>query len=128
MPMKASWNFLFVATTLVALAGCAVGSVKGVFQSKGQPELSAGISNYENGRYGEAAKALQGALDAGLGSSDQVSAHKYLAFIHCASGREKQCRDEFRKVLDINPALELEPAEAGHPMWGPVFRSLKARR
>jgi hypothetical protein len=31
-------------------------------------------------------------------------------------------------VLDLNPALELEPAESGHPIWGPVFRSLKARR
>jgi hypothetical protein len=24
--------------------------------------------------------------------------------------------------------MELAPAEAGHPIWGPIFRSLKASR
>ena len=99
-----------------------------MFQSKGQQELSTGIENYEDGKYGEASTALQRALDSGLNNSDKVKAHKYLAFVHCASGREKQCRDEFGRALDINPALELEPAESGHPIWGPVFRNAKARR
>jgi hypothetical protein len=38
------------------------------------------------------------------------------------------CRDEFRAALDIDPSMQLEPAEAGHPVWGPVFRSVKAGR
>jgi Tfp pilus assembly protein PilF len=126
--MRTSRQFLLAAMFVTALSGCAVESVKGIFQTKGEQELSTGIRNYEDGKYGEAAKTLQGALDAGLNSGDQVKAHKYLAFIHCASSREKQCRDEFRKALDLNPSLELEPAEAGHPIWGPVFRSVKARR
>lgn len=126
--MKVTWNLFFVAIALFAMGGCAIDSVKSVFQNRGQPELSAGISSYEDGKYGEAVKALQSALDSGLSSADRVTAHKYLAFIHCASGREKQCREEFGKALDINPRLELEPGEAGHPMWGPVFRSLKAHR
>ncbi|MBI2295732.1 MAG: TssQ family T6SS-associated lipoprotein [Betaproteobacteria bacterium] len=71
---------------------------------------------------------LQSALDAGLGKSDQVKAHKHLAFIHCSSGREPRCRDEFRKALAADPGFDLDPAEAGHPTWGPVFRSVKARR
>ena len=58
---------------------------------------------------------------------DQVIAHKYLAFIHCVSGREQQCRDEFKKALTIDPAFELTPAEAGHPVWGPIFRGEKAK-
>jgi Tfp pilus assembly protein PilF len=128
MPVKVLWNWLFVAITLAALGGCAADSVKDVVQSKGQRELATGMQNYENGKYSEASKALQSALDSGLNSSDQVTAHKYLAFIYCTSAREKQCRDEFGKALDIDPALELEPAESGHPTWGPVFRSLKARR
>jgi Tfp pilus assembly protein PilF len=124
-----SWRILLMmALTSAALSGCAVDTVKGVFQSKGQQELSTGIHNYEDGKYSEASRSLQRALDSGLNNSDQVRAHKYLAFIHCTSGREKQCRDEFRKALDINPALELEPAESGHPIWGPVFRSAKTRR
>ena len=39
-----------------------------------------------------------------------------------------QCRDEFRRALAVDPALELAPAEAGHPVWGPIFRSVKGGR
>ena len=53
---------------------------------------------------------------------ERANAHKHLAFIHCASNREQQCRDEFRKALAVDPALELAPEEAGHPVWGPIFR------
>ena len=127
--MNASWKLLLLALALAALGGCAAtpfaNPFKNMLQSKGEPVLTAGIQNYENGKYDEAANALQSALDLGLNKDEQVSAHKYLAFIHCASGREKQCRDEFRKALDIDPSLELKPAEAGHPIWGPVFRSVK---
>jgi len=58
---------------------------------------------------------------------DKLSAYKYLAFIHCISSREKLCKDYFRKVLAINPNFELSPAEAGHPIWGPAFRSVKGK-
>ena len=53
---------------------------------------------------------------------------KHLAFINCSQGRTGPCRDDFRKALAIDPSLELSPAEAGHPTWGPIFRSLKAGR
>lgn len=93
---------------------------------KAQQELAAGIASYENGQHKTAAKQLQTALDAGLDSkAEQAQAHKYLAFIHCVSRREKQCRDEFRRALDADPDFALTPAEAGHPTWGPVFRKLK---
>jgi hypothetical protein len=51
-----------------------------------------------------------------------------VAFIHCASNRERECREEFRKALAIDPGMDLAPEEAGHPMWGRVFRSVKAGR
>jgi glycine/D-amino acid oxidase-like deaminating enzyme len=69
---------------------------------------------------------LRIALKRGLSKPDQVTAHKYLAFIQCASGREAQCRDEFKRALRIDPDMTLAPAEAGHPIWGPVFKSVKA--
>ena len=94
-----------------------------------QSELSLGVKSYEDGDYKSAEKQLQNALDLGLANpADQARAHKYLAFIHCAENRERQCRDEFRKALAVDPALELAPAEAGHPVWGPIFQSLKAGR
>ena len=54
-------------------------------------------------------------------------ARKHLAFIHCISGREPECRDEFRKAMEIDPAFELTPAEAGHPAWGPVYGGVRAQ-
>lgn len=94
----------------------------------GEPALRAGLRQYEDGQYADAAGNLQKALKRGLDKPDQVTAHKYLAFIHCAAGRTSPCRDEFRRALRIDPNLELDAAEAGHPTWGPVFRSAKAER
>jgi hypothetical protein len=37
------------------------------------------------------------------------------------------CYESFRRALALNPKFELTAAEAGHPVWGPVFRSAKAK-
>ncbi len=97
------------------------------FQSNpAEQKLASGIKSYEEGDYKSSQVALQGALNMGLtGKGDQTVAYKYLAFIDCVSGREKQCRDEFKKAMEIDPSFDLKPAEAGHPIWGPVFRSVK---
>jgi Tfp pilus assembly protein PilF len=94
--------------------------------SKGQAALNAGLKQYEQGDYPDSAKSLAVALEQGLTEREQVNARKHLAFIHCASNRERQCREEFRKALAVEPGLELAPAEAGHPIWGPIFRALKS--
>jgi Tfp pilus assembly protein PilF len=95
--------------------------------SKGEQELDRAVKSYEEGAHKNAARQFQAALDFGLDSkTDRVTAHKYLAFIVCVSGREKSCRDEFRKALDVDPSFELGPAEIGHPVWGTVFRSVKS--
>ena len=100
-----------------------------IFRSmSGASAFSAGLKLYEDGEYAESAKNLQGAIDLGLPDKQRADAHKHLAFIHCSSNRERACRDEFRKALTVDPKLELAPAEAGHPVWGPIFRSLKAGR
>jgi Tfp pilus assembly protein PilF len=98
-----------------------------IFRSMNGPSaLSAGLKQYEAGEYEDSAKNLQGALELGVPEKDRVRAHKYLAFIHCSSNRVGQCRDEFRKALAVDPELDLAPAEAGHPVWGPIFRSVKS--
>jgi Tfp pilus assembly protein PilF len=103
--------------------------IKSVFETpKGDPELAAGIRSYEEGNYDVAQQQLQSALKSGLNSFGEIKAHKYLAFINCAAGRESRCREEFRKVLWLDPDFTLAPAEAGHPLWGPVFRSVKAEQ
>ena len=118
----------------LALAACQSEPIRNLnadFQSlfgsaKGEPALAAGLKQYEDGSYNDAAKQIQTALSQGLSTPDRVKAHKYLAFIDCVTDRMSACRDEFRKALAIDPSLELAPAEAGHPIWGPVFRSVKS--
>ena len=121
----------FLVIALFTLAGCSsepVRQIKSIFQSKGEPQLQAGIRQYEDGKYAAATSSLQDALAAGLSDSDQVTANKYLAFVSCTQGRDRQCRAYFRRALELNPSFELEPAEAGHPMGGPVFKNVKGRR
>lgn len=121
--------WLAVLASSALLMACApMQSIKDAMKSKGANTLSSGVTEYEEGKYAEAVKNLQGALDLGLTTPEQIKAHKYLAFIHCISGKERQCREEFKKTLEIDPAMELEPAEAGHPIWGPVFKSVKGRK
>ena len=126
-------RWVLVGTLALALAGCESAPIKGItglFQGgKAEQDLSNGIKQYEDGNYSDSARLLQSSLEEGLSSkSDQVKAHKYLAFIHCVSGREAQCRNEFRAALKVDPSFELAANEAGHPIWGPVYRSVKGRR
>jgi Tfp pilus assembly protein PilF len=127
---------LALATAVVLLGGCQTEPFRTIHAdfkrafagAKGEPALKAGIQQYEEGRYPEAARQLQAAISQGLSTADEVRARKYLAFIHCVSDRIASCREEFRKALSLDPSLELSAAEAGHPSWGPVFRSVKAGR
>ena len=91
-------------------------------------DLNRGIKNYEDGDYAGASGMLQHALLDGLSSTNQSRAYKYLAFIHCVSDRIKQCQDAFKKALEVDPGFELQSAEAGHPVWGPVFRNIKGNK
>lgn len=96
---------------------------------KAQQELNNGVASYENGAYKLAARQFQAALSLGLTDwTNQARAHKYLAFMHCVGGRQRQCRESFNKAFDADPSFDLTAAEAGHPTWGPVFRKVKAAR
>ena len=90
--------------------------------------LLLGIQAYEDGDLKKSSERLTGALSSGLTfNKDKVTAYKYLAFIHCSAGREQQCRDDFVAAVALDPEMQLSPAESGHPVWGPIFRSVKAR-
>ena len=90
-------------------------------------ELDRGVKSYEDGDYKAATTAFRSALSMGLGSPQEVArAHKYLAFMVCVNGREKACRDEFKAAVEADPGFALAPAEASHPVWGSVLKSVKA--
>ena len=111
-----------LAASIAALAACAPLNRAPV---EARDSLQLGLRQYEDGRYLEAYRSLRNALDEGLPIKERLQAHKYVAFIYCVSNRLGECREEFKRALSVDPNFQLGPAEVGHPIWGPVFRSLR---
>ena len=120
---------ILILATLLA-TGCQTGPLKnfGATRFAGNSYLEEGVENYEEGNYRVAKRRLQFALEEGLSRPDRVKAHKYLAFIACVSSQQLTCREEFAIALELDPKFELDAAEAGHPIWGPMFKSVKAKQ
>lgn len=119
-----------LALAALLSAGCAQNPFQdsSAGSKAGTPLLQEGIRQYEEGNYRTARRRLQFALEEGLSRPDRVKAHKYLAFIACVSNQQLTCREEFGIAFELDPKFDLEPAEAGHPIWGPVFKGVKARQ
>jgi len=99
-----------------------------VLRQRATEQLALGLGQYDKGDSENALKNLTASLEHGmLNKVDQSIARKYLAMIHCVSNREAQCRDEFRKAFEINSDFALTTAEDGHPIWGPVYRSVRTQ-
>ena len=113
----------------VSEAPRSVEPVKTVAQRKAEAELARGLAAYDDADYKTAGQALQQALDQGLARRvDQAKAYKHLAFIACAGNQVEVCKAHFRKALAASPHLTLSRSEAGHPIWGPAFKEVKAER
>ncbi len=84
-----------------------------------------GLRAYDDGQYPDAERHLNDALKAGLVSvKDRAAAQKHLAFIYCTSRREALCEAAFKAARAAYPAFALSKSEAGHPVWGPVYKRL----
>jgi tetratricopeptide (TPR) repeat protein len=97
-------------------------------RDRAKESMAAGLREYQAGQFEQAQKSLATSLDHGLLSkTEQSTARKHLAFIHCSAGRRPQCESEFRKALEIDPAFTLTEAESGHPLWGPAYRAARTQ-
>ena len=98
----------------------------GLLDVSGRPAEKAlldGLKAYDDAQYDSSERLFRQALALGLASAkDRAEAHKRLAFIHCAAGRLDPCEAEFRAARRQDPTFALDRAEAGHPVWGPVYR------
>jgi Tfp pilus assembly protein PilF len=96
-----------------------------VMERPAERALLDGIRAYDDGQYAQAEKALRQALAGGLQSSrDRATAHKLLAFITCTSDRVADCQAQFREARAADAGFVLSRSEAGHPVWGPVYKNL----
>lgn len=91
--------------------------------ARAQTSMSDGLKKYERGNFDEAVNHFLAGLDSGaLTLPEQLIARKHMAFSHCLNGREVICKEEFEKTIALDQKFALSPAEAGHPIWGPVYR------
>ncbi len=128
-------RLISLALLLVSLAACShfpsFGSPSAAEQEKtahkkAKQDLATGIAYYEDANYIAAQRAIQSALNLGLTDrQDKVEARKYLAFIACLNQRQAECKNQFRAAFEADPKFTLSPAEIGHPLWGPVFKSVR---
>ncbi|HYC41412.1 MAG TPA: TssQ family T6SS-associated lipoprotein [Noviherbaspirillum sp.] len=117
----------------VVAAGCAQvptqteGSTKPVISApEAQSQYQQGLSNYRESKFDAALGNFTAAVASrSLKPAEANIARKHVAFIHCAAGREMPCREQFQAILQSDPGFELALAEAGHPQWGPIWRSVK---
>jgi Tfp pilus assembly protein PilF len=115
---------------LTLLAGCTApkpppppSGLADLMERPAERALVEGIRAYDDGQYAAAEDSLRRALAAGLASGrDRASAYKLLAFITCTSDRLAECEASFRAARAADPAFALSRSEAGHPLWGPVYR------
>jgi hypothetical protein len=133
-----TWLLAAAVAAAAALSGCATAppaapapapasGLAELMERAPERALIEGIRLYDEGQYASAEVSLKRALDAGLASTrDRATAHKLIAFIACTSAREAECEASFRAARGADPAFELARAEAGHPMWGPVYRRVTA--
>jgi hypothetical protein len=123
------WLALSTALLLAACASAPAPAPTGLaelMERPGERALVEGIRAYDDGQYPQAEAALRKSLAAGLVSPrDRASAHKLLAFIFCTSERLAECEAAFRAAQAADPAFVLSRSEAGHPLWGPVYRKVQ---
>jgi len=113
---------------LALTAGCAqwqgappVG-VTDLAERPAERALLGAMRAYDDADYPSVERQADEALKLGLRSPrDLATAHKLRAFVYCTSNRITACEAEFRAARAADPAFALTHAEAGHPVWGPVY-------
>ena len=88
--------------------------------------LMGAMRAYDDADYPAVERQANEAMKLGLRSNrDVATAHKLRAFVYCTSNRLAACADEFRAARAADPNFALSKAEAGHPVWGPVYQKTR---
>ena len=116
-----------VKALLVISMITAVGFAQTVTRDSLEVMLGKAKSYYYNGEYEFAIRELESALMylKQLKQTDQVEAYKFLAFSYVAFGDRVKAKAQFRKALELDPELELDPATVS-PKIIKVFEEAKA--
>lgn len=124
-------NPLLPVIAALLVAGCALTPAPrpgliDVVERPAEKALLAGLRAYDDAQYPDAEKQFRMAIQLGLPSpKDRAAAEKHLAFIYCTSNRVSDCEAAFRAARQADPGFALSKSEAGHPLWGPVYKRVQ---
>ncbi len=91
--------------------------------------LAEGSELYEKGDYKAAIRKLVTVRDsAEVTPLTKQSSLRLLAFSYCVTSQRALCKSQFSSLLAIAPEFQLSRGEAGHPLWGPVFKEAKSEK
>jgi hypothetical protein len=91
--------------------------------------LAEGSELYEKGDYKAAIRKLVTVRDsAEVTPLTKQSSLRLLAFSYCVTSQRALCKNQFSTLLAIAPEFQLSRGEAGHPLWGPVFKEAKSEK
>ena len=131
-PVRLTHAFAALAI-LVALSACDTAppqppqGLTDLTERPAERALMGAMRAYDDADYPAVERQANEAMKLGLRSNrDVATAHKLRAFVYCTSNRLAACEAEFRAARAADPAFVLSHAEAGHPVWGPVY--LKSRQ
>jgi hypothetical protein len=119
--MKKLPILVFPLAAAALAAGCATNN------PAAQQALREVRDQYAAGDYGGVIRtvATSDALDHAPDDT-RVQAFKLQAFSYCVTNYTQLCEDSFVRILRLEPSFALTPNEAGHPLWGPVFKRAQA--
>ena len=128
LPVRLTQAFVAVAA-MALLAACetmpqqqAPVGLTDLAERPAERALMGAMRSYDEADYPGVERQANEAMKLGLRSPrDVATAHKLRAFVYCTSNRLAACEAEFRAARTADPAFVLSKAEAGHPVWGPVY-------
>lgn len=128
MKIRILSSLLGVSALLAGCAGISKPKPESPPTAEALAELQQVRDQYSAGQYGEVIRGV--ARSDTLATSSKavrIEAYKLQAFSYCVTRYTHLCEDSFARILVLDPAFELAPAEAGHPVWGPVFQRARAQ-
>lgn len=123
--IRPAWLFLAVGA-LTACAGDRPAAPQ-ADTAAAQAQLESARTMFDSGRYGDVIRMVATSDQLASAPTEvRVEALKLQAFSYCVNKYRRLCEDGFVRILHAEPSFDLLPAERGHPLWGPAFRSAKA--
>jgi hypothetical protein len=128
-PVVRSIQVFVALAALAALTACetpqfeASTGLTDLTERPAERALMGAMRAYDDADYPAVERQANEAMKLGLRNRrDVATAHKLRAFVYCTSNRLAACEAEFRAARVAYPGFVLSRAEAGHPVWGPVYQ------